>query len=832
MRRILIILLCGLFAVNTALAHEAFTISDIRVEGLERISEGTVFNYLPVDTGELLTNAKSRQALRSLFRTGFFSDIEFERENDILVIKVVERPAISSISLSGNKAIKDEDMYPVLADIGLAAGEVFQPQSLDRIKQELVRQYFSQGRYAVTVDSRVVPLDRNRVRISIVIEEGDTAEIQHINIVGNTLFTDKEIRDEFESGIPPFWKFWSKDDQYSREKLSGDLEKIRSYYQDRGYIDANVESTQVSISPDKQDIYITANIIEGEQYSVDRIQVTGDLVIEEATLRRLIMTQENDVFSRKQMEQSVENITALLANVGYAFANVNPIPQIDRENRLVTINYFVDPGKWVYVRQITFVGNSGTKDEVLRREMRQFEGGWFSQAAIDRSRIRMQRLTYFESVNIETPAVPGTDDQIDVVVTVQERAAGSFSVGLGFSQIQGLIASLSIQQDNFLGSGKRVGIALSHSSIISSFNLSYDNPYWTEDGVSRGFYIRYQEFDQAGANISTFTSTEAAGGMSFGIPITEVDYLRAGVGIRQTDLNIGSFFREQEYPDPDDPGNILCDDRNQNGICPEDYFIPNPFDPLSKSLDHNGDGQLDDKERDFRTYDFTASWVRDTRNHFLNPTRGSSQRFSLESSLPGSSREFYRLNYRAAKYIPIWADLVFSVHGTLGYGDSYDDYDKTSQAIPVDVNLPEGVEAECLEEEVIALDDGLPFFEHFYGGGVRDIRGFEDNTLGPKDGALSCRAVGGDLKVSGGMEIAIPTPFTSGGGSRIALFFDVGNVYANLDAFDANLLRASAGISVTWQAPIGPIIMNYAFPIKEFHGDRTESLQFSFGTSF
>ncbi len=832
MRRILIILLCGLFAVNTALAHEAFTISDIRVEGLERISEGTVFNYLPVDTGELLTNAKSRQALRSLFRTGFFSDIEFERENDILVIKVVERPAISSISLSGNKAIKDEDMYPVLADIGLAAGEVFQPQSLDRIKQELVRQYFSQGRYAVTVDSRVVPLDRNRVRISIVIEEGDTAEIQHINIVGNTLFTDKEIRDEFESGIPPFWKFWSKDDQYSREKLSGDLEKIRSYYQDRGYIDANVESTQVSISPDKQDIYITANIIEGEQYSVDRIQVTGDLVIEEATLRRLIMTQENDVFSRKQMEQSVENITALLANVGYAFANVNPIPQIDRENRLVTINYFVDPGKRVYVRQITFVGNSGTKDEVLRREMRQFEGGWFSQAAIDRSRIRMQRLTYFESVNIETPAVPGTDDQIDVVVTVQERAAGSFSVGLGFSQIQGLIASLSIQQDNFLGSGKRVGIALSHSSIISSFNLSYDNPYWTEDGVSRGFYIRYQEFDQAGANISTFTSTEAAGGMSFGIPITEVDYLRAGVGIRQTDLNIGSFFREQEYPDPDDPGNILCDDRNQNGICPEDYFIPNPFDPLSKSLDHNGDGQLDDKERDFRTYDFTASWVRDTRNHFLNPTRGSSQRFSLESSLPGSSREFYRLNYRAAKYIPIWADLVFSVHGTLGYGDSYDDYDKTSQAIPVDVNLPEGVEAECLEEEVIALDDGLPFFEHFYGGGVRDIRGFEDNTLGPKDGALSCRAVGGDLKVSGGMEIAIPTPFTSGGGSRIALFFDVGNVYANLDAFDANLLRASAGISVTWQAPIGPIIMNYAFPIKEFHGDRTESLQFSFGTSF
>ena len=372
MRRILIILLCGLCSIKSAMALDPFVIADIRVEGLERISEGTVFNYLPVDTNELLTASRARQAIRSLFQTGFFSSVDLEREGDILVINVAERPAIASISLSGNKAIKDEDMYPVLADIGLAQGEVYQPQSLDRIKQELVKQYFSQGRYGVSVESRVVELDRNRVRISINIEEGDTAEIKHINIVGNTLFSDEDIREEFESKIPPFWKVWSKDDQYSREKLSGDLEKIRSYYQDRGYIDANVESTQVSISQDKQHIYITANIIEGEQYSIEKIQITGDLVIEEATLRRLIMTQDDDIFSRKKMEQSVENITALLSNIGYAFANVNPIPQIDRDNRLVTINYFVDPGKRVYVRQITFVGNSGTKDEVLRREMRQF----------------------------------------------------------------------------------------------------------------------------------------------------------------------------------------------------------------------------------------------------------------------------------------------------------------------------------------------------------------------------------------------------------------------------------------------------------------------------
>jgi outer membrane protein insertion porin family len=829
MRRILIILLCGLFTVKSALALDPFVISDIRVQGLQRISEGTVFNYLSLDANDLLTSSKARQAIRSLFQTGFFSSVDFEREGNILVINVEERPAIAAVSLSGNKAIKDEDLFPVLADIGLAQGEVYQPQSLDRIKQELVRQYFSQGRYAVTVDSRVVELDRNRVRISINIKEGDTAEIKHINIVGNTLFTDEDIKEGFESKIPPGWKFWSKDDQYSREKLSGDLEKIRSYYQDRGYIDANVESTQVSISPDKADIYITANILEGEQYTVEKIQVTGDLVIEEATLRRLIMTQDNDIFSRKKMEQSVENITAILSNIGYAFANVNPIPQIDRENRLVTINYFVDPGKRVYVRQITFVGNIGTKDEVLRREMRQFEGGWFSQAALDRSKIRLQRLTYFENVNIETPAVPGTDDQIDVIVTVTERAAGSFSIGLGYSQVQGIIASLSVQQDNFLGSGKRVGISLSHSKIISSFSVSYDNPYWTEDGVSRGFYVRYQEYNQAGANISTFTSTEAAGGVNFGLPLTEVDYVRAGLGIRQTDLNIGSYIRDFEYIDQE--GNYVCEDRNNNGICPDAIWVPRAFDPLSKSLDHNGDGELDAKERDFRTYDYTMSWSRDTRNHFLNPTRGSSQRLGVESSLPGSSRLFYKIYYRAAKYWPIWADLVVSVRGDIGWGDSYDNYDSTSLANPVPPP-PEGLEGDCLAEEVTQLDTGLPFFEHFYGGGVRDIRGFEDNTLGPKDGIVTCRAVGGDLKVAGGFELAIPTPFTKGGGSRIALFFDIGNVYENMSTFDAGLFRMSTGVSITWQAPIGPIIMNYAFPVKKFFGDRTESLQFSFGTTF
>jgi len=825
MIRIFALLLGCLLGANTALATDPFIISDIRVEGLQRISEGTVYNYLPLDAGDRLTAATARSAIRELYRTGFFRDIELGRENDILVITVRERPAIANVAITGNKAIKDDDLFRVLSDIGLSQGEVFDRLVLDRLQQELVKQYFSQGRYAVSVDARVTELERNRVRIAIVIDEGDVAEIRHINIVGNETFEDKEIKDEFESDIKPRWKFWSKSGQYSREKLSGDIEKLRSFYLDRGYVDFSVESTQVSIGPNKENIYITANVVEGEVYSVDEVQITGDLVIDEGTLRRLIIVQPAEIFSRKKVEQSVENITGILSNIGYAFANVNPITDVDRDNRLVSINFFVDPGKRVYIRRIQFLGNSKTKDEVIRREMRQMEGAWFSQSAIDRSRIRLQRLTYFETVEVETPAVPGTDDQVDIILSVSERPAGSFTVGLGFSQVQGLIASLSVQQDNFIGSGKRLGLGLSYSKIIKSINLSYDNPYWTDDGISRGFYTRFQEFDQGAANISAFTSSEWALGMNFGVPVTEVDFLRSGLGFRNSQLNIGLF--QCIVFDPDDPN-----------ICLEFGFVPypggpngNPLlgDPLSNSLDFNGDGIISDDERQFDVFDWSISWSRDSRNHFLNPSRGSAQSLSLQAALPGSSRQFYKLFYRGAKYWPIWRGLVFSLRANLGYGDSYDSYDKDSLAEPAGTELSPG--ATCDQTDVIALDTGLPFYEHFYSGGVRDLRGYDDNTLGPKD--RFCRSVGGDFKVAGGAELAIPTPFAGGrSGTRIALFIDTGYVYENVSAFDAGKLRSSFGLSVTWEAPIGPIVISYAFPFNDRPGDRTEDLQFSFGTTF
>lgn len=803
---------------NFALAADPFIIDDIRVDGLQRISEGTVFNYLPVDAGDELTPSSTRAAIRELYRTGFFQDIQFGREGNILVITVRERPAIASINITGNKAIKEEDLLRVLFDIGLSEGEVFDRLVLDRLQQELIKQYFSQGRYAVSVDARVTELDRNRVRIAIVIDEGDVAKIRHINIVGNETFTDKEIKKTFEAAVTPAWKFWSKDGQYSREKLSGDIEKLRSFYLDRGYVDFNVESTQVSISPVKEDIFITANVVEGEIYSVSEVQLTGEMVIDEGTLKRLIVIQADEIFSRKKVEQSVDNITSVLSNIGYAFANVNPITEVDRAGRLVSVNFFVDPGKRVYIRRIVFAGNSKSKDEVMRREMRQMEGAWFSQVAIDRSKVRMQRLTYFEKVEIETPAVPGTDDQVDVVVSVVERPAGSFTVGLGYSQVQGIIASMSIQQDNFIGSGKRLGLGISYSKIIKSLSMSYDNPYWTEDGVSRGFYGRFQEYNQRQANISTYTSSEWALGASFGIPVTEVDYLRSGVGYQSTSLNIGT---------------PTCDRDPVTGFCISPVYLEPTFgDPLSHSLDHNGNGIIENDERDFGVFNLTFSWNRDSRNHFLNPSRGSVQVASIEATTPGSSRQYYKLIYRGAKYWPIWRGLVFAVRGNFGWGDSYDNYDKTSEAVPIDpIELPPERADQCEQSDVMAIDTGLPFYQHFYSGGVRDVRGYDDNTLGPKD--WYCRSVGGDLKVAGGLELAFPTPFLpEGSGTRIALFVDTGYVYENIDAFELDKMRGSWGLSVTWEAPIGPIVISYAFPFRTHVGDRTEGLQFSFGSTF
>lgn len=800
-------LLLALFSLSVS--AQTFTVEEIRVDGLERISEGTVFSFLPVEVGQRLTPSLARSSIRDLYRSGFFERVEIGREGNILVIKVEERPAISSVSLEGNDKIPTDSLLPALAEIGIAQGEVFDELAIDRIQQELIREYFNQGHYAVTVEPQITELDRNRVNIVIEIEEGEQAKIRHLNIVGNEVFKEKELRDDFESDSKAGLMFWQGRNKYTREKLSGDLERLRAYYLDRGYMDFSIESTQVSISPDKENIYITANVREGEVFTVSDVQLTGDLVLNERTLRNFVQVEAGEVFSRKQVEATVEAITSVLANFGYAFANVNPVPRVDRENETVDITFFVEPGKRVYVRRIEFRGNTVSKDEVLRREMRQFEGAWFSQAAVDRSRLRLQRIGFFENVNIETPAVEGSEDEIDIVVSVEERSTGSFQIGLGYSQLQGLIASISVQQENFLGSGRNIGLGISRSSISSSLNINYTNPYFTDDGVSLGYFARYSEFNQGRANISAFSTSQVALGANIGFPISEIDFVQIGASARSQDISIGQLVPVPR--DPDDPDS------------PVDFQFAVTR-PLAISLDEDGDGFLSSSERQIDSAFINGSWGRDTRNHFLTPTRGSLNRLGLNVTLPGSTREYFTATYRGRKFFPLGGDFAFVLRADVSYGESFDD------DVVVEPRDPERLAGECQVDEIVTSDSGLPFWEHFFAGGVSDVRGFDDNTLGPKD--QFCRSVGGDFKATGGIEIAFPLPFVEVSGTRMAWFVDAGNVFTDFDGFDSDLVRASTGLSLSWEAPVGPIVLNISTPLRERDGDETQFLQFSFGGQF
>ena len=529
-----LVLLAGLTA--NALAMDSFVASDIRIDGLQRISAGTVFTYLPVEKGDTVTSERVQQSIRALYKTGFFTDVEISRQNDILVITVKERPAISKIQIKGNKDLKSEDLLKGLKDIGLAEGEPFDRLSLDRVTQELTRQYYNRGKYNVSVKPKVINLDRNRVELSIIIAEGKVATLKHINIVGNKEYSENDIRSDFESDTTNWTSWYSKDDQYSREKLSGDLEKLNSFYLDRGHVDFNIDSTEVSISPDKRDMYLTANVTEGDIYKVSDIKLNGNLVLAEEDMHKLITIKPGEVFSRKKIVQSQEAMIAVLANIGYAFAQVTPVPTLDKEHREVGLVFFVNPGKRVYVRHITFKGNASTQDEVLRREMRQLEGAWYSQAAIDRSKIRLQRLGFFKKVEVTTPRVAGSDDQVDVNVLVEETSAGSFTFGLGYSQVEKVIASVSVSEANFLGTGDQASATVVKSYYLTRYALSYYQPYLTPDGIGLGYNASYSKLDQGQANIADYLNNTAAVSVNLGVPISEKDAVNLQLGVSRTQI--------------------------------------------------------------------------------------------------------------------------------------------------------------------------------------------------------------------------------------------------------------------------------------------------------
>lgn len=740
---------------------EEFIIEDIRLEGLQRITPGTVFTYLPMKVGDAYDENKSTEAIRALFKTEFFDDVKLQRDGNVLVFSFKERPAIGSISVLGNDDIKTEDLLDSLKQVGFAEGRVFVQSELDQVEKELRRQYFSLGKYAMTVGSSVVDLDENRVGVTITVSEGVAAKIKKINIIGNDAFPEKKLLKKFQLSEPTLFSFFTKNDQYSRQKLSADLETLRSYYLDFGYLNFNIDSTQVSLTPDKKDIYVTINVTEGDVYTVSEIKLAGDLTVPEEELYPLISIAQGELFSRKLVSESSNNLSNRIGNDGYAFANVNSIPEIDKENKTVALTFFVDPGKRAYVRRINFSGNSNTRDEVLRREMRQQEGAWFSTEQVERGKVRLGRLGFFTNINVETPSVAGTADQVDVNYSVEEQASGNLSLGLGFSQSSGIILQTSISQNNFLGSGNSVSFAFNNSEINRTFSLSFRDPYWTVDGISRGYNAFYRETDASNANVTRFDSVDWGGGLAIGFPISEKNFINTTVNYTNTDIQT-----------------------NSNSAAEVTSFI-----------NQNGSN--------FDTLTLESSFRYDTRNKAILPDAGMLHRVGAEISVPffGNSLEYYKLRYETQWFKSLYKDFVLSLRGNVGYGDAYSD---TTE---------------------------LPFFQNFYAGGPRSIRGYEENTLGPRD-SLN-RPLGGDTRVVGNAEIILPIPFLADLDSvRISTFVDMGNVFGANEDFEFDRFRYSAGLSGIWISPFGAVSVSVAQPFGDEPGDEIQNFQFTFGTSF
>jgi outer membrane protein insertion porin family len=760
--KILYVLILSFFMMIPLHAAQEFVIEDIRVEGLERITPGTVFNYLPMRVGDTFDDSRSSEAVRALFKTGLFDDVRLERDGNILVFLIKERPAIGSITMTGNEDIETDALLENLKQFGFAEGRVFVQSQLEQTEQELERQYYSFGKYAIKINSTVTELDNNRVGILIEVSEGLAAKIKNINIVGNTVFEEKKLLKQFKLSTPTWLSFYTKNDQYSKQKLSGDLEALRSYYLDSGYLNFNIDSTQVSITPDKKDIYITINITEGEQYTVTDVKLAGDIILPQEELFQLISIGNGDLFSRKEVTDSSKRLTERLGEEGYSFANVNSIPDINKDDKTVSLTFFVDPSKRVYVRRINFSGNSKTRDEVLRREMRQQEGAWISTTQVERGKQRLQRTGYFKDVSVDTPSVAGTTDQVDVNYTVEEASGGQIGVGLGFSQGQGLIFNTSISQSNFLGSGKNIDFAFNNSNVNTRYQLGFLDPYYTDDGISRGFNAFYRITDAQDANLALYETKEYGGAINFRIPVTENNSVGTEFSYSNTELSLLSGSSVQ----------------------------------LSNFIAQNGD-----------TYDllkFSVGFAHDTRNKKVLPDKGALHSINTVMSIPsfGDSLEYYKVNFKTQWFTDIYEDYILTLGADLGYGDSYGD---TTE---------------------------LPFFENFFAGGPRTVRGFEENTLGPRDSTN--RPLGGDTKILGNAEIILPVPFLSDfkKSVRVTGFVDAGNVYGPNEDLDLSEIRYSTGLSAIWISPFGAVSMSMALPLNEKSTDELQNFQFTFGTSF
>ena len=751
-----------LASVTPAWAFDPFVIKDIRVEGIQRTEAGTVFSYLPVKVGDRFTEEKAAESIKALFATGFFKDVRIEMEGDILVVAVDERPAIATIDFTGLKAFDKVAIKKSLKETGMAEGRIFDRAVLDKAEQELKRQYLSKGLYGMTVKTTVTPLERNRAGINLAVNEGEIARIKRINIVGANAFRESELLEQIELSRSGWLSWYSKDDQYSKQKLTADLETLRSFYFNRGYLEFNLESTQVSITPDKKDIYITANIREGKKFTVSGVSIVGNLVVPEAELLKLVELKSGDVFNGEKLAASTKKIQDRLGNEGYAFANANSAPQIDREKQQVAFSIFVDPGRRVYVRRINVAGNTRTRDEVVRRELFQIEGAYYDNTKIAESKKRLDRLGYFKDTSVETPAVAGTPDQVDVNIKVEEKPTGQLLLGAGFSSADKLVLQTSVSQANVFGSGNTIAASVSTGRTNKVYSLSQTNPYFTVDGISRSFSIYRRDFNAANVNAGDYRTGSTGGGVTFGYPYTKIDTLVFGLSFDATNFSLGAAA------------------------------------PLSIANFVNRYGA------NTTTLAASASWFRDTRDSATYTRSGRFANLGSELGLPGGSSQYWRLNYVERWYYPVTRTTTLYLRGEAGSARSIG-------------------------------SKPLPAFKRFFAGGIGSVRGYETNTLGPRDTDGSI--LGGEHRISGSAELLFPFPGLAKDRSiRLAAFVDAGQVFGASGVFAAassgGPIRYSTGMGVDWQSPFGPLRISFAKPLNLKDGDRLQRLQFTAGTSF
>ena len=786
-------------------AFDEFLITDIRIIGLQRVSIGSIFTAIPVSVGDKMNQAKVREISKALFATAQFNDIQIAKDGNALIISLLERPSISSIELDGNKALKSEDLLKGLEGAGIAEGQVYKRSTLNGMKSELVRQYSSQGRYGASVNIETEDRPRNTLALKIIIDEGKSAKIKKVNIIGNNLFTDEELMTGFELQEGKWYTFLSNKDKYSKEKLEGDIENLESYYLDRGYLKFSIESSQVSVSKNKEDVFITLSISEGEQYKIDDVSVIGEMPLDEALYNPIVESQKDKIYSQAQITQIEEYFVNLLGNEGYTFAEVSGNPEINQEDKTVSLLFLVQPGNRTYARKILFAGNYLTNDEVLRREMRQFEGAWASDNLIEGSKVRLERLGFFKEVNVETIPVPGTEDQVDIEFTVEEESTSSVGGSIGYSDF-GMNIGLNLSDNNYLGSGNRFIFGINKSIYQESYNISFFDPYFTMDGVSRGYSIYFRETDYGEYNIANYLTNSQGLGVQFGYPISDTQRIGLNINFDNTDIDSGSL-----------PSREISDFLSSEG---------NVFDVLKAQ----------------------AVWSRVTLNRGMFPTYGSSTDVMLQATVPGSDLTYYKTNLRQKFYRPLgFSNLVFGFDGELGYIGAYGDTEKT------------------------------PFFENFYSGGPRSIRGFESNTLGPRvtpspcynfdpvteecplivdsdfDGTPDSIAqnpylyqqrrdpIGGNLLIEGSLQLIFKLPMIEDQRSmRSAFFLDFGNVFSTdcqdyqINCFEPSVdeLRYSIGVGVTWITGFGPMSFSFSQPFNDGIYDRTEEFQFTIGTVF